>query len=235
VERGYEMFLTRMLKRLPLPLLFPLFRVREVGGEKDQGVFRRIWTQVWREQGYANEEEPLSEIEPHYDLLAPFSTDLLLFFLWIPIGTLRLVWSGEGVELPALTDFEITRGWERPLVEFTLLAVLEEWRFRIPSFLLYREGYHRAKGSGFDIVMAADRRVFRILRSLFPFEEIGEGRHYEGSMTFPAALDLEKARAAVRAKSLLMLLFFDPEEVRRLFVEWVQDLFAPPVPLPEER
>jgi len=173
-----------------------LFRVVQVKTPEQKQVFRSLWTSVWTDEGYANDKEPLHEIEEHYAVFNPWSTDLLLYFCFTPIGTIRLIWDNGTVGLPVLNDFETEKRWKGRVVEATLLTVKKGYRGRfhhLPSLILWRELYRRAGNRGMEgIVMAADVRVLCLLRRLFPFQLVGKEKFYEGSLTVPAYLSMEQ-------------------------------------------
>jgi len=198
-----------------------LLRVKEVRSRKDKESFHRLWAEVWLEVGYAYGGEPLPEVEEYYAQFDPFSTDLLLLFLWFPIGTMRLIWENEEVGLPVFRDFEVVKDWDKPVVELELLTLKPEWRglAHLPSFILWREGYRRAKEAGCDIVAALDRRFFHLLKRLFPVHQIGKERFFQGSITHPVFLDLAEARRVLAKKNPLLLRFFDPMAAQRLIQE----------------
>jgi len=195
-----------------------LFRVKEVKSQKDRRIFHRLWTTVWVEVGYAHKGEPLPGVEAYYSQFNSFSTDLLLCFLWLPIGTMRLIWENKEVGLPVFRDFEVTRSWDGLVVEFELLTLRPEWRglAHLPSFVLWRAGYRRAKKEGCNIVAALDWRFFHLLRRLFPVRQIGQEKFFQGSMTYPVFLDVEETLKTLAKKNPLLLCFFDSEAARKL-------------------
>jgi len=211
----------KLLQKIPEKIVLwastILFKVRLVG-EDQKKVFRSLWTAVWEDEGYAHEGEPLEEIEGHYAVFDSVSLDLLLYFLWIPIGTMRLVWETERKGLPVLNDFNIVEQHKGPLVEFTLLTLRREWRGikHLPTLVLWREGYRLAKSRECDIAMAADKRLWHLMTRLFPFRQVGEEKFYEGSLTFPAVLSLREAQEALAEKNPELLRWFDPEAAQRL-------------------
>jgi hypothetical protein len=206
-----------LLKRLPLGWLLTVatvtFRIREVTTNEQKMVFRDLWTKVWLEESYAHQDQTLSQIEKHYTIFDHYATDLLLYFLAWPIGTMRLIWDNQKVGMPVLNDFEITSIIQHPVVELTLLALKPKWRglSHLPSLVLWREGYRRATTHGMaEMVMAADWRLFHLLRRIFPFRQIGPEKFYEGSNTIPAALNLEVAYQTLAQKNPQLLRFFVP-------------------------
>jgi hypothetical protein len=136
-------------------------------------------------------------IEDHYALFDSFSTDLMLYFGFIPIGTVRLIWDNESVGMPVLNDFEVRKVWNGRVVEPTLLTLGRRWRgwlHHLPSLILWSALYRRAKKEEMEgIVMAADMRLFHLLRKFFPFQQIGKEKLYEGSITVPAYMSLKEA------------------------------------------
>jgi len=190
--------------------LLRLLRVTEVGSKREKRIFRKIWTSVWEQEGYAHEGEPLAKIEPHYDALAPQSTDLILWVGPLPIGTMRIVWEGTE-KLPVLSDFNVKKCWEGPVVEFTLLTLKREWRGlkHIPSFLLMRGAYHRIKGETNGVVIAADERLFGLFQKVgIPFKQIGPSEFYEGSNTVPAFLPVPEVEQILGEANPVLAKFF---------------------------
>jgi len=186
-----------------------LFRVREVKTEKEIKDFRKIWRKVWLKEGYADN---LERIEKHYSRFTPYSTDLLLKFLGIlPIGTLRLIWENKEVQLPMIQGFETQTVWKGTVVEFTLMTLKKRWRglFHLPSIMLWRKGYRLARKEKREgILMAADRRIFKLLSKIFPFQQIGKEKFYEGSFTYPAFLNLDTAEKVLSKKAPQLFKFF---------------------------
>jgi hypothetical protein len=188
-----------------------IFPVKEVKREKDKKIFHQIWTSVWQEEGYAHEGEPLPEIEAHYQLFDPYSTDILIWYLGIiPIGTARIIWPNNEVGLPVLNDFEVAPCWNGLVAEITLLTLKREWRgIIIPTLLLFRKVYKLTKEKGLDgIVMAADIRLFRFLRKMFPIKKIGKEKFYEGSITVPCCLIFSEAERIVESSNPKLYYFF---------------------------
>lgn len=207
--------MSKFLKSLPVKWLLRLamvfFRVIEVKNSDRRKIFHKLWTSVWLEEGYAHTNEPLSKIEEHYAIFDGYSTDVILYFLVWPIGTMRLIRDNGDVGIPVLNDFEITHEIVRPLVELTLLTVKRQWRglMHLPSLVLWRYGYRTAVVKGTqEIVMAADWRLFHLLKRIFPFREVGPKKFYEGSDTIPAALDLGQAKVVLAQKNPVLLRFF---------------------------
>lgn len=178
-----------------------LFRVAEVKTPGQRTTFRSLWTSVWVHEGYAHDKEPLHKVEEHYATFDPWATDLILYFCFTPIGTIRLIWYNETVGLPVLNDFETERVWKGEVVEATLLTLRKDWRGRLhhlPSLILWRELYCRAKRRKMEgILMAADVRAFHLLQRFFPFQQVGEEKFYEGSLTIPAYLSIRRADEVV--------------------------------------
>lgn len=189
-----------IIKHLPVEIVFHFaqffFKVKEVKSKKDKILFRNIWTNIWIEEEYSTSVDILKKIEIHYNRFIPYSTDYLLKFLRVlPIGTMRLIWQNNEIKLPVLSDFKTEKIWKGSVVEITLLTILKKWRglAHIPSLFLFRKGYRHAKRKKAEIVMAADWRLWKLLSKLFPFEQIGEERFYEGSITVPAYLNFRQS------------------------------------------
>jgi hypothetical protein len=189
-----------------------LFRIVEVKTPEQKKAFHSLWTLIWTDEKYAHAGEPLPKIEGHYAVFNSYSTDLVLCFGHVPIGTIRLIWENKEVGIPVLNDFEVERVWNGRVVEATLLTLKKEWRGRfhhLPSLIIWRELYRRAKKEKVDgIVMAADIRVFRLLQKFFPFQQIGKERFYEGSTTVPAYLSLKMADEVVTKTHPILARFF---------------------------
>lgn len=186
---------------------FKFINVEEEGSRND---FRRIWRTVWIEEGYASSDN-INEIEDRYCIFDKHSTDILFKYGDKPIGTLRIIWDNDENGLPVLNDFEINQNFPVKLVEFTLLSLKKEWRgmSHIPSLLIWKEGYQRVKNNGYmGILMAADWRLFLLLKKFFPFRQVGKGRLYEGSKTIPAFLNLYEAEENLLKNNPTLYKFF---------------------------
>ena len=191
----------KIIKKLPLSWIFALakiFKVKEVKSKKQAIKFEKLWLDVWMEEGYSGQgKAEIESIKKHYDQFLKVSTDYLVKFLGFSIGTMRLIFEGVNVLLPALEDFEVKKVWEGNVVEITLLTLKKKWRglSHLPSMMLWRKGYRVVKKTeGYNgIIMAADFKLFHLLSRIFPFEKIGEAKFYEGSETIPAFLSLKKA------------------------------------------
>ena len=201
---------------LPKWLLLRLFKVTRVRSEQERRMFHDIWTKIWVDEEYAGVAEPLHKIEFHYTLFDRHSVDLLLWFLGVPIGTLRII-KRSSLGLPTTNDLEIEERWQKELeerqgvVEFTLLTLKSEWRGlkHAPSFILMREAYRLVRGRVEGIVVAADKRLFGLFQKIkMPFVQIGPTQFYEGSDVIPAFLPIPEAEEKFRAANTELAEFF---------------------------
>jgi hypothetical protein len=207
-----------LLRRVPLKWLLVaitlIFRVREVITDKQKKIFRDLWTEAWLSEGYAHLDD-LPEVEKHYAVFDRYSTDLLVCFLIWPIGTMRLIWDNQEIGMPFLNDFEHTAPFRRPVVEFTLVCLKPGWRNlnSLPSLVAWREGYRQAVARGMaEIGLSADRRLFHLIRRIFPFRKVGPEKFYEGSITIPNSLDLDIAYRVLARKNPQLFQFFVSNE-----------------------
>lgn len=195
-----------------------LFRVEEAKSEEQRNVFRNLWTEVWLEVGYAHNEGPLPEVERYYEKYDAFSTDLMLYVLWMPIGTLRLIRENDKAGLPLFNDFGVEKTWEGVVFEFELLTLKPNWRGlgHVPSLVLWREGYGRVKQANANIAAAVDWRFHKLLGRFFPVRDLGEGKVFQGSFTIPVFLDICEAQREVAQSNPALLWFFDPEAAEEM-------------------
>jgi len=205
----------KLLKLLPLNWLLWLAvrfsRTVMVKKTHQRRVFKELWQSIWIREGYANKDEPLPEIEAHYRLFDEYSVDFVLYFLNQPIGTIRLIRENTKVGLPVFNDFEITGTVQRPVVEATLLTLKPEWRMLrlLPALMLWRIAYQTAiSWETNEVVMAADQRLFHLMKRMFGFRQIGPSKFYEGSDTVPAAANLKEGKDLLTTKNPTLLKFF---------------------------
>lgn len=181
--------------------LFFIIRVRTNIGKM---IFEKIWKRIWLDENYSNSND-LDKIVAHYEIFDHCSSDFLLTFCFIPIGTVRII-RQDVKGLPVLNDFETTPSWKGKVVEITLLTLKKEWRTSPASLFLFREGYWEAlrqKAEG--VVIAADRRLFRTLRLVgLPFDKIGESKFYEGSITIPSFIPLERVPGTIKDRKFFL-------------------------------
>ena len=112
-----------------------------------------------------------------------------------------------------LNDFDTDEHWNNnEIAEITLLTVKEKFRgySRIAFLLILRRLYRFLKREGInEIVMAADKRLFFLLRRIhFPIRQIGKEKMYEGSITYPAYLDFRNAEEVMKRDNPLIYRFF---------------------------
>ena len=188
------------------------FRARKVQGRILKKIFTRIWYNIWLKQGYAKPED---EIIEKYQKLDLWSTDYVLFFLGVlPIGTIRFIITQNENDLPTIRDFKVKKVRERKkIMEVTLLTVTKRFRrfYSIPSLMLMRKMYQFAKEKEIErIIVAADKRLFYLLtrKIRFPFQQIGEAKMYEGSLTYPACLVLNEAEKILKGNNPDLYRFF---------------------------
>ena len=183
------------------------FHCKIVTSQKEQRLFRDIWTSVWREEHYT-ESNTLSTIKTHYQSFDHVSTDILLYFLWVPIGTIRIIWGNKNLRLPVFADFETFQQWEEAQsVEWTLFTIKKQWRTRNTdlSLMLMGHGYKLAKKAGLKFIVAAvDRRLYCFMRNKLKhsFSKMGQAKYYEGSMTTPCILDIITFENIIKKTSL---------------------------------
>lgn len=188
--------------------------------QENKPYFNKIWQQTWIHQGYASEEN-IKNIAGHYSQFDQQAEDYLINIDGQPIGTIRLIKNQKENTLPTLKDFTIKNEFqylkEDPkLLEITLLAVKEGFQnqgHKI-SLELMKCYYQFAKNSGFDkAIMAADRRLFKLLQRLgFAMEQIGEGKQYEGSLTIPGLIDLNKTEELLQKNNPKLFNYFTKTE-----------------------
>ena len=192
-------------------ILSCLFYTREARSKLQKKQFERLWQAAWLREHYA-EKDNLHGITEHYHEFDRHSADFLLYFLFIPIGTIRLILNNQEVGLPALRDFEVAEDWNgKKVLEITLLSVRPKFQMRthLTSLLLMRQFYHYAKQHGFPYaVVAADRRLFSMLKRIFIVKQLGEGKVYEGSLTIPACIDLAFLEREMPKRNLKIYQFF---------------------------
>jgi len=171
-------------------VLFAFSTLFLVKKSQDKKVFESIWSEIWHEQGY---EESIEEFT-QYDSV---STDFLLYFLFWPCGTLRIVHNNPKKELPVFHDFSIEKKlWKTENIkEITLFTVKKEFRgvklFYLPLLMLIRHLARLGKRKNVEgWVMMVDKRLFRFLRQIkIPIYQIGKEKFYKGSVTYPAYIN----------------------------------------------
>lgn len=197
-------------KRVLRKILIKGIRVKEVKTPQEKELFHKLWRKVWRQEGYSNPEDE-ERIVNHYHLYEPYSTDLI-FFLWffIPVGTLRIIWPSE-IGTPVINDFELWQKTAGALPEITLLTLKPKVRKWGISIFMFREAYRIVKRKGYTgVLMAADERLFRLLRELFPtIKQVGTGKWYEGSFTIPAVIQFEETIQCLKETNPRLLEFFE--------------------------
>ena len=191
--------------------LVPVFWMAQVKNERQKRWFDKLWQGAWLKEGYAQPEN-IQTIAEHYREFDSHSVDLLLYFLFIPIGTIRLILNSQNVSVPVLRDFQVKGDWDpEQVLEITLLSVLPKFQGRshIASLFLMRGFYRYAKKHNLRwAVIAADRRLYVMLKRIFIVEKLGEGLVYEGSLTIPACIDLDAQEAQLPTRNPKLYQFF---------------------------
>ena len=199
------------MKRNPLwfaKVLVRLFISLRVRGPFIRHLFRSIWRKVWLDEKYADLND-IGNIIEHYNNYESDSIDIVMTFLFIPVGTLRLIKKRPGLRLPVEKDFDIKKllREEDNLVEVTLLTVIKPFRKIFSGILvlvMMRYSYRKSCEIGArGLVIAADRRLYALLTRVIklPFHKIGESRYYEGSITVPAVMFLDEAKSVLPLKN----------------------------------
>ncbi|MBD3208410.1 MAG: hypothetical protein GF370_03075 [Candidatus Nealsonbacteria bacterium] len=188
---------------------FRNYRTRKVLRRSEKELFNRTCFSVWDQAGYV--EGSISDTVTKYEKFDEYSEDFLVFFKDNPVGTIRVIYpSDKG--LPVLNDFDITDdSWERPAAEFTLLTVIEDFRGKshLPSFFLFRVAYQSSKRKGMKgILMAADYRLYGLMKKLFAIKQIGPSKFYEGSETFPAYINIREGEEQIQQTNASLHEFF---------------------------
>lgn len=200
-----------MMKVL-LSLLPRVFTVSTVKNSRQRKTFTNIWYKIWLEEKYAAATDSIIE---KYSVYNPFSIDLLVKFMGIfSVGTVRIIKSNNEVSLPVLNDFEVKQVWNgKELIEITLFTIKRRFRGSgsLPALMLMRAVYRYARKERLEgMVIAADERLFYLLKRSFglPFRQIGKEKFYEGSLTYPAYLDIKEAEVLVKKRDQTLYRFF---------------------------
>lgn len=193
------------IQKIRLFFYLKLFSNKLVKTPRGKKVFTSLWHAAWLEKKYAEKNEPIIKKYEKYDR---FSTDLLVNFLWFfPIGTMRIIQNNEEIGLPVLNDFRIKKVWENDtrISEVTLLTVKKRFRntLNIPLFFLMKGLYRISKERKNEgLLVAADKRLLFVLKRIgLPFEAIGPGVFYEGSITIPAYMSFSGLEEKISRKN----------------------------------
>lgn len=174
-------------------------RYELVNNQQTRDDFNRVWTHIWALEGY-DEGRP-EEIFAEYQQYNDFSRDYLFYQDEKPVATMRLVvqelidHSDGELELPTFKDFDIPREPDVD-IEITLLTLLQEHR-NTGAFLKMMEAMlTECRASGFrKAVIAGHPRLVAMYRQFGMIEREEPGEFYQGTMTIPAILTMDKAMA----------------------------------------
>ena len=175
------------------------YTVVPVTTSKEKSRFKRAWYAIWKEEGYAVDNDSIVEKYSKYD---PHSFDYILLNKSLnDVGTLRIINHSPSCGLPVLNDFELDHHFQghEKLIEATLLTVhkTERKKSPIPTYLLLITLWRFARANHMtSIVIAADFRLWLMLtqRLGLCFVQMGKEKMYEGSMTVPGYLIVEKQK-----------------------------------------
>lgn len=194
----------------------PNFELTQVTDKETRLDFDHLWQKTWLDQGYAKPEN-IREIAQHYTEYNQYSVDYILKSDNQPAGTIRLILDSE-LGLPVLNDFELNEAGKKIVagsqqkMESTLLTLSREFQDNGHNAALHlmRAFYqYCAKNNLPGAFMAADRRLKLLLQRLgFVLEQIGPEKMYEGSLTFPLYIDLEKSKELLPKKNKELYDFF---------------------------
>jgi len=184
----------RTLILIVLSWFFPVFKV---SSQKDRKVFSRIWLKIWKEEGYYR--DPNQDLIGEFSKYDRYSVDFLVKFLGLfPCGTARMIFYAKEIQLPVIKDFTVRRVWNsNQVAEITLLAVPRNYRrfLHLPMLVMLREMTRHSRKVGLEgVLMMVDKRFFFAMKDTlgFPIQQIGEERFYEGSITYPAYIEIEE-------------------------------------------
>lgn len=159
--------------------------------------FNNVWSHVWALEGY-DEGRP-DEILAEYQQYDDFSRDYLFYEGSKPVATMRLVVqemideAGSDLQLPTFKDFDIESepGVD---VEITLLTLLKEYRSTGAFFTMMETMMHECQTAGFrKAVIAGHPRLVAMYRQFGMIAREEPGEFYQGTITIPAILTMDKA------------------------------------------
>lgn len=185
-------------------ILISLFFPVRVKGKITRYIFERLWQKVWLQEGYATREN-IAQISARHEKKRKEAIDLIITFLGIPVGTVRLIPHFPPLQTIVLEEFfTIERSWQEDerVVEVTLLTSNKKFRklFRGLVFVaILRAIYRYSKKIGATIIVGAiDSRVYRLLKMLgLPIKKVGEMKFFEGSHVLPILLSIPEAERTV--------------------------------------
>lgn len=177
------------------------FEVVKTPEQRD--AFNSVWTHVWALEGY-DENRP-EEIFSEYQQYDDFSLDYLFYESGNPIGTMRLVVQDlidkqkSNLALPTFKDFDIEKEPDVD-IEITLLTLLRDYRSSGAFFKIMEKMLRECRNSGFKkAVIAGHPRLVAMYRQLGMITREEPGVYYQGSLTIPAIITLDKAEIGIES------------------------------------
>ncbi len=181
--------------------LFFAVRVGRTGVRR--WLFERMWKKVWLEEGYATPEN-ISQILARHEKKRKEAIDLIITFLALPVGTVRLIPHYQSEKIVLEEFFTIEKCWQEndKVVEVTLLTSNKKFRKMIGGLVfiaILRIIYQYTKKLGGTIIIGAiDSRVYRLLRIMgLPFKMLGKPVEFEGSKVVPSLMSIPEAERIV--------------------------------------
>lgn len=188
---------------------YNLFGLKKVETEKERELFTNIWYKIWLEEVYATDRS-IIEKKRFYEKA---SVDFLIKILFLPIGTVRIIFNSPEFNLPILTNFEIQENFEKEkIVEISLFTIKKRWRFfHLANIIVIKRIYKFFKNNNVSGFLAAlDHRLYLFLtkKLRLPFHKIGKEKIYEGSLTYPVYLNLREAEEFMKKNYYQIYNFF---------------------------
>ncbi len=192
---------------------FENYSIKEVRNKEEEKTFKNLWIKIWIDEGYIGRDKTFEDIRKHYSLYDKYSRDFILYFNSNPIGTIRVIFPNQEIDLPVIKDFKIIKDFDKNSAEFTLFTLVQEFRSKrakhIPSLMLMRAAYRCVRKNDITgILMAADFRLFSLLNKLFEVKIIGPPQFYEGSKTIPAFIDIPSGEKKLQKTNPMLYKFF---------------------------
>jgi len=194
-------------------LFYNFFNLRQVRTEKERKVFTDIWYDIWIEEGYAKPGESILQKKKRYEKV---SKDLLIKFLNIPIGTIRIIYNNDKIGLPIINNFETKQDLSNNrIVELSLFSIRKRYRLsHLLNLISMKKIYKLLKREGISGFLAAlDHRLFIFLKEKLkiPLHKIGKEKVYEGSLTYPVYLNFKEGEEFLSQKNHALYNFFTSE------------------------
>jgi hypothetical protein len=189
---------------------YNFFNLKLVNTEKERKIFTNIWYNIWLKEGYATSGEPILEKKKAYEKV---SQDFLIKFLFISIGTIRIIRPNQEMGFPVINNFEIQKDFvNEKTVELSLFAIRKCFRFsHISTLISIKKIYKLLKMEGITGFLAAlDHRLFHFLKEKLqiPLQKIGKEKVYEGSLTYPVYLNLKEGEEFLKEKAYQVYQYF---------------------------